>query len=73
MSGPYRRALTVVATVGSGLAAGVFFAISTSLAAAILFVVALVAARRSETTSTSSRPVGEHAGAADLVESGVPR
>lgn len=42
------------------------------LAAAIFFVVALVA-RRSETTSTPSRPVGERAGAADLVESGVPR
>jgi hypothetical protein len=44
MSGRYGRALTVVVTVGSGLAAGVFL-----------------------------RPVGEHAGAADLAGSGVSR
>jgi uncharacterized membrane protein len=43
------------------------------LAAAIFFIVALVAARRSETTSTSSRHVGELAGAADHVESEATR
>lgn len=43
------------------------------LAAAILFAVALVATRRSEATSKTTRPVGEPAGAAELVGSGVPR
>ena len=147
MSGRYGRTLTVVATVGSGLMAGVFFAFSTFvmtalgrlpdrqglramqeindaaptpwftvpfvgiglvwvalvvlalrrastrqalylligsglylvvrtlafLGAAILFAVALVASRRSEATSTTTRPVGELDGAAELVASGVDR
>jgi hypothetical protein len=47
MNGRYGRVLTVVVTVGSGLAAGVFL--------------------------KTTRPVGEHAGAADLAGSGVSR
>jgi len=43
------------------------------LAAAILFVVALVASRRSEATSKAIGPVGEPAGAAELAGSGVSR
>jgi uncharacterized membrane protein len=43
------------------------------LAAAILFAVALVASRRSEATSTTTRPVDELAGEAELAGSGVER
>ena len=43
------------------------------LGAAILFAVALVASRRSEATSTTTRLVGELAGAAEPTGSGVER
>jgi uncharacterized membrane protein len=113
MNGRYGRALTVIVTVGSGLAAGVFvvtFAYHIPknddlalvdpnsagaasawndyqtpwtawnyvrtlafLAAAILFAVALLACRRSEATSKTTRPAGKLASAAELAGSGVPR
>lgn len=43
------------------------------LGAAILFAVALVASHRSKATSTTTRPVGELGGAAELTGSGVER